>query len=972
MSENDFPRLSTLVPSLSVATDPLIVGLTSDSRKVAPGWLFAALPGSHVDGTRFIEQAIQQGAAAILGPLDALPLVKGIPFIADDNPRQGLSQLAARFYPAQPQTLCAVTGTNGKTSVVTFARQIWEALGFSAASIGTIGIKGTGIDLPGSLTTPDPISLHETLNDLAKRGIDHAALEASSHGLDQFRLDGLNLTAAAFTNLTRDHLDYHKTMEAYTEAKCRLFSELLPFGAGAVINADDPLSARLVDIANKRGLRPILYGMARGGAIRAQVVEKTAHGQRVIIRVSLDDIDESIDFFLPLIGAFQLSNIMCALGLVIACGVDCAKALKVLANLTGVPGRMQLVAQRASGNDAPVYVDYAHTPDALETALRALRPHTARRLVVVFGCGGDRDPGKRPQMGKIAADLADLAIVSDDNPRSENPATIRRAILDACPGGIDIDGRAKAIAFGIAALQSGDILLIAGKGHETTQTIGSTVRHFDDAEEARKAVAALDDRNTGIPLWTAQDAAAATDGILQGTDDWSASGISSNSATITQGDLFIALRGERLNGNEFAADALSKGAAAALVDTKHPRDIAQNAPLLVVNDTMDALTKLARAARARMQGKVIAVTGSVGKTGTKDMISLILSHHGKAHATRGNFNNHWGVPLTLSAMPADCAFGVFEAGMNHAGELTPLSQMIRPHIALITAIEAAHLGHFSSLEAIADAKSEIFDGLQEGGFAIINRDSPYFCRLGARAREKGGAVLGFGSHPQAEASLIEWRLDHWNSHVFARILGHEVHYTLGAPGKHWVINSLGALLSAAVAGVDLSWAMRALALFTPPHGRGERHELALEKGRIVLIDESYNASPASMCAAFEVLSKVSMNSPGRKIAILGDMLELGEQASALHAKLSEKAVNCRLDLVCTAGSLMQNLHDALPAAMRGIHTRDSVEMEELLPTLLRPGDIVLIKGSASSRMGTIVQGLLRRFSPPCPSSHPIG
>lgn len=958
MSANDFLKLSTLSDIVDTDNDPIITGLTADSRKVQAGWLFAALPGTHTDGTRFIEQAVERGAAAILGPEGGRPESLNIPYIADNNPRQRLARMAARFYRRQPDTLVAVTGTNGKTSVVTFTRQIWETLGYSAAAVGTLGVRANGIEHSGSLTTPDTISLHETLNDLATRGVDHVAFEASSHGLDQFRLDGLCLAAGAFTNLTRDHLDYHQTMEAYAAAKARLFSDILPSGATAVINIDDPFGVHLIDIARRRGVRTISYGLSRQGDLRAQVIEKNAQGQRVIVRINRDETDETADFFLPLVGAFQLSNVLCALGLVLADGGAAAAALEALANLKGVPGRLQLVGQRAPNNNAPVYVDYAHTPDALETALTSLRPHTANRLIVVFGCGGDRDPGKRPQMGKIATDFADMVIVTDDNPRSEDPAAIRAAIMKACPGGIEIDGRAKAIAFGTAALHQGDILLIAGKGHETTQTIGDRVFHFDDAEEAVKAIATLD--ASAPPLWTSGDAAEATGGTLLGPA-WEASGISSNSTAIKAGDLFIALRGDRLNGNDFAADALQNGAAAALIDTPQGKNSVANAPLLLVDDTMQALKAMATVARQRMNGTVIAVTGSVGKTGTKDMIALMLSHHGRTHATPGNLNNHWGVPLSLVAMPGDSAFGVFEAGMNHAGELTPLSQLIQPDIALITAIEAAHLGHFTSIEEIADAKAEIFSGLKRGGYAILNRDSPHFDRLRAPARERGAIVLGFGLHPEAEASLISWEPCGWKSHVSARILGQDVRYTLGVPGRHWAINSLGALLAVAISGVDLSWAMRALALFAPPHGRGKRHTLALKGGIAVLIDESYNASPASVQAAFTVLSTALVSGSDRKIAVLGDMLELGEQSASLHAALAETATGAHIDTVHTVGLLMKNLHDALPVPMRGIHAADADAMAEQLPSLLQPNDIILVKGSASSKMNTVVQALLRRF-----------
>ena len=488
-------RLTDLLdPGTNAAGEtPEIAGITADSRIVGPGYLFAALPGLSVDGRDYIDEAIARGAVAVLAPpettLTAEAAERGIRLVTDDNPRRRLSLMAARFYGAQPRVTAAVTGTNGKTSVAWFARQIWAALGHRAASMGTLGITAPsvspsvsqGVSVAGSLTTADPVALHRTLAELAAAGIDHLVLEASSHGLEQFRLDGVAFIAGAFTNLSRDHLDYHRTMEAYRAAKLRLFSHLLPPGAGAVLNADSPDYGAFEAICAERGCPVIGYG-ARAGDIRIAKQAPLADGQDLEIEV----LGRRHRVRLPLPGAFQAANALCALGLAIACGADAAAATKALPGLQAVPGRLQLAARAANG--APLYVDYAHTPDALENVLRALRPHTLGRLIVVFGCGGDRDPGKRPMMGAIAADLADIAIVTDDTPRGEDPAEIRRQILAGCAGGREAGDRAEAIHAAAAELQPGDVLVIAGKGHETGQIVGDQVRPFDDAEIARQAV----------------------------------------------------------------------------------------------------------------------------------------------------------------------------------------------------------------------------------------------------------------------------------------------------------------------------------------------------------------------------------------------------------------------------------------------------------------------------------------------------
>jgi len=473
----------------SPIADCLVTGLTADSRQVRPGYLFAALPGNRVDGRVFIPQAIAGGAVAVLAPAGTrLPDGSGdVILIEDPEPRRRLARLAARFHRAQPAVIAAVTGTNGKTSTVHFARLLWQALGYPAAGIGTLGLVTADYHRSGGMTTPDPVQLHADLAALASGGVQHLAIEASSHGLDQFRLDGVRVRAAGFTNLTRDHLDYHVDMAAYLAAKTRLFSELLPPNAAAVINLDDAAGAGLVALCRAGQRRTITYGAAEGADLH--ILELRAEAEGLALRLGIFGHEHVMR--LPLAGRFQAHNVLCALGMVLADLDDVAAALPVLIDacgrLEGVPGRMQRVAVHPCG--APVFVDYAHTPDALETVLAALRPHTARRLVVVFGCGGDRDTGKRPLMGAIAGRLADRVIVTDDNPRSEAPAFIRAAILAAVPGAEEVGDRARAIETAVAGLASGDVLVIAGKGHERGQVIGNEVRPFDDAAVAAAVVA---------------------------------------------------------------------------------------------------------------------------------------------------------------------------------------------------------------------------------------------------------------------------------------------------------------------------------------------------------------------------------------------------------------------------------------------------------------------------------------------------
>jgi UDP-N-acetylmuramoyl-L-alanyl-D-glutamate--2,6-diaminopimelate ligase len=452
-----------------------IAGLTADSREVQPGWLFAALRGSKADGSRFVGDAVAKGAAAILA--EAGTQIEAPPHVAllvSAEPRRALALMAARFYGAQPETAVAVTGTSGKTSVADFTRQIFAALGHRAASLGTIGLISPGESRYGSLTSPDPVTLHKTLAELAQDGVTHLALEASSHGLDQYRLDGLRLQAAAFTNLGHDHLDYHPGIEAYLAAKLRLFSEMLPSNGVAVVNADAEHARAVIAVARKAGRSVVTVGKS-GETLRLEALETERFAQRLRVRHP----GGTANLVLPLLGAYQAGNALLAAGLAMAVGEESGQVLPALEKLQGVKGRLEVMGLVRAGL---VVIDYAHKPDALAAALKALRPFAPGRLVCVFGCGGDRDKAKRPIMGEIAARLADTVIVTDDNPRSEDPQAIRAQILAGARSAREIGDRAEAILAGSRLLGAGDVLLVAGKGHETGQIVGDKVIPFSDHE----------------------------------------------------------------------------------------------------------------------------------------------------------------------------------------------------------------------------------------------------------------------------------------------------------------------------------------------------------------------------------------------------------------------------------------------------------------------------------------------------------
>jgi len=941
-------------------------GLGAHRGKMQPGFVYFAVPGSKVNGLIYAHEAMAHGAIAVVAESDPGATLDGAAFIKVADVRASLSRSAARFYHGQPETIVAITGTSGKTSVAAFTRQIWAKLGKPAASLGTLGVVSPSGANYGSLTTPDPVYLHQTLARLAHDGVTHLAMEASSHGLVQRRLDGVKLCAAAFTNLSRDHLDYHLTLDDYLAAKLRLFDTLLAEGLPAVIDADSDVAPKVITACAARGLRLFTVG-TKGSALRLTDVKPETFASHLQIFYE----GRSYSLKLPLAGDFQVSNALVAAGLCLATGSAHEDVFAALEQLEGAPGRLELVGHR---NGAPVFVDYAHKPDALDKVLQTLRPLAARQLVVVFGCGGDRDTGKRPIMGEVAIRLADRVIVTDDNPRSEDPASIRRAILEGTQAKEhvrEIGDRAAAIKTGIADLQKGDVLLIAGKGHETGQIIGDRTLPFSDVECARAVLEDLDLSNklpassyASDPLWTGLGLVAPLEARVGGFAPWAANGISIDTRTLAEGDLFFAIKGDANDGHDYVAAALEKGAAAAVVDEAHAEALKGQGPLYIVHDVLAALQRLGQASRARSSARIIAVTGSVGKTSTKEALRLVFSQSGSTHASVASYNNHWGVPLTLARMHKSTQYGIFEIGMNHAGEITPLVAMVRPHIAIITNVGPVHLEFFDSVDGIADAKAEIFSGLIPGGTAIINRDGAHYQRLEAHAKTSpAGDIFSFGEHQEADARLLGIELASDHSMIEARILGHTVKYRLGAPGKHLAMNSLAVILAARVSGLALENAIEPLAFFEAQAGRGQRLILETQQGPFTVIDESYNANPASMRAALALAGGLPVEGDGRRIAVLGDMLELGAGETSWHAGLAEDVSANHVDLVFAAGPLMKSLYEALPAERRGAWRETAADLEASVVDTVRQGDIIVVKGSNGSRMTKIVGALKHRFAP---------
>lgn len=924
--------------------------ISADSNAVHEGTLFVALKGVKTDGAVYVPAAIKNKAAAVMADRD---IECDVPLVRVSNARAAMAIAANKLFPCGGLKKLAVTGTNGKTSCVYYVSKILGELGIIAASFGTIGVESPVYKKDGSMTTPGADEVHKTLHTLNEKGVQAVAMEASSHGLDQERLSGIEFDVSGFTNITQDHLDYHGDMATYLKAKMKLFLQRTAQNGVVVLNADIPeYETMRAQIAN-RGLRIISYGY-NGADLKLLSRVATADGQKI----EVEAFGKKYACMLHVVGDFQVSNVLCAVGMCIGLNEIyqlqgtmkseefADKVFGVLPALQAPAGRLERVGNLQNG--AAVYIDYAHTPDALERVLKTMRPHTQNKLVCVFGCGGDRDKTKRPLMGAIAQKFADRVYLTDDNPRTEDAAAIRAQIKAAAPNAIEIGDRHIAIFEAVRSLKAGDVLVIAGKGHETGQKVGAAVYAFDDKIEAKLAL--LQTEKT--PLWTYDELRACIIGNVPA--EAYAYGVSIDTRTLALGDMFIALRGERVDGHEYVAAAVHHGAAVCLVD--HLVAGVPECKQIVVNDVQAALDQMGAFARNRSEAVFIEITGSSGKTTTKEMLKTALAGQGDVYATAGNLNGKIGVPLSLSRMPRAVQYAVIETGMDHLGDLANLSKMVRSNVSVITMVGPAHLAYFKGVAQIAEAKGEIFIGQQKDGTAVLNADSEFYVYLRDKAVENSiRFITSFGKNKHANFRLIGTQVQDGKTIVHAIIGGEELTYTIGFLGEHFALNSLAVLAAVDAVGASVKQAAADLSQTAPVVGRGAVQKITLKDGRSYdLIDDSYNANPASMAASIGTLG---MHENTVKIALLGDMKELGDSQIRLHTKLLQNLLDNRVSKVYAVGTLMKHLFDILPPKMQGAWRETPGEMADIVLNELPDGAVLLVKSSQSTGLNKIIPTL---------------
>ncbi len=943
---------------------PAQAALGTDSRTLGAGDVFVAWPGAAADARRHVGAALARGAAAALVEHDGAEAFELPPRALRVR---GLKALAGEIadawfgHPSRRMQVLAVTGTNGKTSVALWTAQALRAAGHACGVIGTLGAGLPGALQSTGLTTPDPVRLHAELAAMLRAGVRHCALEASSIGLDEQRLAGLHVHAAAFSNLTQDHLDYHGSMQAYAAAKRRLFD--WPQLQAAVLNVDDALGAELAAHCRQRGLST-LRASCRGADAEWRALDLRDADAGMSLELSRGDLRRRVE--LPLLGEFNASNLLLVCGLLESCGLPAQAVLDALRAVQAPPGRMQPLG----GQGAPlVVVDYAHTPDALAQALQALRGVTRRRggqLWCVFGAGGDRDRAKRAPMAAAAEGCADRVVLTSDNPRSEAPQDILEQLLAgavAPASMLVLADRAQAIAQTVAHADARDVVLLAGKGHEATQEAHGRRSAFSDVFHARAALAAR-----GGGWFSLRELAEWTGGERFGDPGRALQGVSTDSRRIGAGELFVALRGEQHDAHAFVAQAAGAGAGAVLAE-RGVQDC--GVPGVQVGDSRQALGALARAWRRQQPAMpLIAVTGSNGKTTVTQMLARILAAwHGAdaSLATQGNFNNDVGVPLTLLRLRPQHQAAVIEMGMNHAGEIARLAAIAEPDVALVNNAQREHLEFMRSVDAVARENGQVLQALPAHGVAVFPATDAYaglWAELAAPRRLLRFALREHDAQQQLPAAELEgWVGDAQAGDDCMRLrlrgAAGQALVRLRVLGRHNAHNALAAAAAALAAGAPLDAVVRGLEAFEPVGGRMQRNTLCRAGGgAVLLIDDTYNANPDSVRAAIDALGAL----PGRRVLVLGDMGEVGDQGPQFHAEAGRLAAQRGLQALWTVGSAARAAADAARAAGLPGHHADAFEQLDIDALAAQPADAVLVKGSRFMRMERVVAALRERWS----------
>jgi len=901
----------------------IITGLATNSNEVKQGYIFFAIKGNTKNGEQFVKDAINKGASVIVSSNNLDYIDKKILVLRKKNIRNFVSEIASRFYRLKPKNIIAVTGTNGKTSVADLFYQILSLNNISAASIGTLGIKYKNKTLKTNLTSPDTISIHKYLEFLKKKKIDNVIIEASSHGLHQERLHHINFNAGVFTNFSHDHLDYHGTMRSYLNAKLILFKKILKKNSNVILDKNTDEFIALKKIAKNKELKVIEI---------SKIIEKI---KKIFLSKSVD---------------FKQKNLAMAIAAAKLCRLKDKKIFKSLKKIKDVDGRLELV--RKFPNNIKVFIDYAHTPDALLKVLQSLETNYKKNISLVFGCGGNRDKEKRPLMARVANYYCKKIYVTDDNPRNENPKKIRNEIIKNISHKkyFNISNRNKAIKKAITNADQNEIILIAGKGHEGQQIYKNKTIFISDkkiVKNLRLKIKVLNKKEINY-LQNKLILKKIIGNINIGNFD----GLAIDSRNVEKNNLFLTIKGKKNDGIKFIKDVLRKKAkyiVTSKVLNKYKKKI------IKVKNEIVFLNQFARQKRKMSSAKIVAITGSAGKTSLKDLVKLFLQKFAKTYSSPRSFNNHFGVPISLSNLSGDDKYGIFEVGMSKAGEIRKLSKLISPHVAVITNIGEAHMENFRNIHGIAKAKAEIIDSVKENGTIILNRDDKFFNYLNKKAKLRKLKVVSFGKNKKSDIFLLK----KFKNNNLIQIFSKQKKKKIDLEGKN--INIYNLLASVAIMielKLNIDNIKKILKKFEPTEGRGKTHIISRYNKRFKLIDESYNANPSSVKNAINSFNKIRKNK-FKKYLLLGDMLELGPKSEKYHQDLSKVINKSNINKVFVKGEKTLSTYKNLLKSKQGNILQNNNDVDLILSEVINNNDYLMIKGSNATGLNILSKKMIK-------------
>ena len=902
-----------------------IRGLSINSKQNNKGFIFFAIKGHRSNGEKFIGEAVKNGASAIVCSKTCKYKSETIPVVSTSNVRETLSIVASKFYKLKPKNIIAVTGTNGKTSVADFFYQILSNNNVPVASVGTLGIKFKGKTYNSSLTSPDTIALHKILEKLKKNNIDNVIIEASSHGLKQKRMDHLNLKSGIFTNFSQDHLDYHKTMKAYLNAKLILFNNLLSKKKTIISDSSIKQYQILKKISKRRKLN----------LIDSKQIEERIENKKNLKLIK-----------------FQRKNLSMAISAAKLCKLSDKMIYSSLSKIKGIDGRLELV--RTFSNKINVFVDYAHTPDALYKSLNSLKDIFGNKISIVFGCGGDRDVKKRPIMAKIADTFCKKIYVTDDNPRNEKPDKIRKEIIKNIKHNnfFNIGNRAKAIKTSISNAEPGEVILVAGKGHEIKQIYRNKTLLISDKKIIKKLK--LNIKRVSIKKQNfLQNKKIIKDmGNNFKLDNFH--GISIDTRILKKNNLFLTLKGNKNDGNKFIPQALKKGAKY-IISTKSNKNFRKK--IIKVDNEIEFLNNFAIKKRDFSQAKIIAITGSAGKTSLKNLISNLLKNYGNTLSSPKSYNNYLGVPISLSQLKISHQFGVFEVGMSKKGEINALTKIIRPQIGIITNIGEAHIENFENLESIANAKGEMLNNIKKGGTIILNRDDKFFNHLNKKAKLKNLKVISFGKNKSSDVYPVSIIKSGKKTIVNVKIINELLKFEISNVN---IYNFLSSLALLKVLNLNVKKIIKSFKKYTPIEGRGRIYDIRRYKKNFKLIDESYNANPLSMKNAINNFNSIKKNK-SKKYLLLGDMLELGKKSEILHKNISKVINSSDIDKVFIKGNKTLITYMNIYKEKRGNIFQQDEDVDFTLKSIIANNDYLMIKGSNATGLNDLSKKMIKGY-----------